>query len=171
MEYGYALITPKGSNMYMDIIKQLVKEGYENNLTSLINVCNIDLSDVQFFLEKTGNKVLCEQMRRTMSTNSIIPILVRGNNACQRLKRIASKFNSYNSNFRTSKANRYMDNIYVSYNANEALEDFCEYMHVDDFAKIEDRLFDKNAIGVYSCDFCALKEEVKRIKLSNASGE
>ena len=160
MEYGYALITPKGNkdDIGLDFIKELMKEGIDHQLSSLIYIYDVDDDDIQLFLNNTQDVLLCEQMKKN---GIIIPIFVYGNNTCKVLKDIAIQYNNYQTHFHCSKKNRYMDRVYVSYDENEAIEDFCEYMQVDDFDRIKDKLFAQNTNGLYSYDFRALKDYCK----------
>ena len=163
MEYGYAVIMPKccAEGISMEIIKELVHEGFkEQPLTSLICVCDISGEDVRLILDKTSNKQLCDSAKKDIKS-AVVPIFVKGVDACKRLNEIAKK---YNDNL--SETNRYNDNMYVSYNQEEAIADFCEYIEVEDFSQIEDKLFNKDTNGVYPYDFGALKEYCKQNKLT-----
>ena len=138
MEYAFALITPNGyaSAVTNNIVKDIIKEGFESGLLSLICVYDLSNDDIKKIYERTHNIEFSNQLKKSMDNKFIVPLFFRGENAISKVKKIVSKYNNGKTN-----EQRYFDNIYVSNDSIEAVVDLCYHYDVEDFENIEDLLF------------------------------
>jgi len=157
MEYAFALITPNGhaNGVTNEIVKDLIKEGFESDLLSLICVYDLTNNDVKKIFERTQNVEFCNQLKKSMDNKFIVPLFIKGDNAVNKVKKITSKYNN-------GEVERYMDNIYVSNDSNEAIQDLCYHFDVENFEDIENILFEDTNGPVESYPFKDLVQVSKR---------
>jgi len=157
MEYAFALITPNGhaSGVTNNMVKDLIKEGFDSNLLSLICVYDLNNDDIKKIFERTKNIDFVNQLKKSMDNKFIVPLFFKGNDAVNKVKTISSKYNS-------GKVERYLDNVYVSNNSTEAIEDLCYHYDIENFENIEDLLFENVTGPVESYPFKDLAQISKR---------
>jgi len=162
MEYAYMLVTPKGceSNIHIKILKDLIKNGKELGLTTLTCVYDLTDKDINLLYEITKNNEFYAYLNKRSASKLIMPLFVKGIDAVKKIKQIAYKYNNTKGND-LDKSIRYLDNVYVSNNVNEAILDLCEYIGIEDFSTIEPMLFPILNCEIDSFNFKALINETK----------
>lgn len=162
MEYAYALVMPSGceKGIGIEVLKFLIKEGFESGLTTLVCVYDLNDKDIDKLYQKTDNILFCDNLKKRCSDKSIMPIFVKGVNAVSKLRQVADMYNNVDSNANIDKNVRYLDNIYVSKDTKEAIDDFCDYTGIADFTKIESEIFLKEDMGqIIGFNFKVLEEK------------
>lgn len=167
MEYAYMLVTPKGceSNIHIEILKDLIKDGKDLGLTTLTCVYDLTDKDINLLYQITKNDELYAYLNKKSSSKLIMPLFIKGIDAVKKAKQIAYKYNVI-KNDNLDKNIGYLDNVYVSKNTSEAILDLCKYVGIEDFSKIENMLFPVLNCEIDSFNFKALINETKeKIKL------
>lgn len=165
MEYAYVLVTTKGceKGIHVDLIKDLIKDSESLGLTSLISVYDLTSKDIEKLYNCTKDVELYESLRKKSTGKMIMPLFVKGFNAVSKMKQIIYKYNEF-SNPDMDKSRRYLDNVYISNDTNEAILDFCEYTDVENFIKIESLLFPELNCEINKFNFKALEQSEKENK-------
>lgn len=126
MEYAFALIIGYTDDIIIRVVKDLIQNGFENDLKSLICIYDLNNNDIEKIYNHTKNDKLCLDLKKSVDKKFIMPIFTKGVDACSKIKSITSKYENSDSY------------IYVS---KQAISDLCYYYDVSNFKEIENLLF------------------------------
>lgn len=141
LEYGFAVITKK--SIHSQIVVKLIEEGYVSGTVTLFNVYDFEKNST----DKLTNLCLKRKTNinlKAKETHDLITVLfVKGINVVNKLKQYAEESNDLDN----------IPNVYVSNTQDEAIEDFCMYVGIDDFSKVEPILFENVEQPFIACNF------------------
>lgn len=135
MEYGYALIMPAGfvEGVHTKVTKKLIEEGYNFGITTLISVSDFTETDLDKTINLAKKRNFNLKFKKFETTDSSVAVFVQGENAINKLKDIVLECDIKDEKGATC--------IYVSNSNEQAKEDLCDYIGIEDFSKIESLLF------------------------------
>lgn len=151
MEYGYALIMPAGfaEGVHTQMTKKLIYEGYESGLTTLLSVSDFTEVDLEKTLKLVNKRNINLKFKKFTSTDSAVVLFLQGENVIEKLTNMALECDI--------KDEKNASCIYVSKTSEEAKEDLCDYIGIEDFSAIESQLFaDEEKGHIVSFNFKAL---------------
>lgn len=141
LEYGFAVITKK--SIHSQIVVKLIEDGYVSGTTTLFNVCDFEKNNT----DKITNLCLKRSVNinlKAKEVHDLITVLfVKGVDAVSKLKQYVEGDNNVDS----------IPSVYVSNSKEEAIEDFCMYVGIDDFSKVEQILFEDIDQPFIACNF------------------